>query len=341
MIGCYVSRRVSLLRSNKQQQPTMSAGPWKKRRSAQDRIAIARSKRGRNVTTVCSGAHSGDHLDLASSSSLDISETTSDVDTSETIDHTSQSSTVSSPCTDLPQQLTDEQILDKLDNWVQDIGREDNMMLTLLLYETFQKEFGLGKLEAAVKVSRIVHHHERSIRRWRDSSRQHGDIPSLKVGQYERQTLADDEEVRRKATAWAREHSNVKGQPNMTIQDFCQYLNNDLLPSLSFLRGLPNKVSLETARKFLHNLGFERVDTGKKGVYIDGQERPDVVQERAIFLQKFTDLECNHLPPPCPSDVSPEVTELTDSGNPASSKHLVIICHDESAFQSNEDQTFS
>ena len=170
------------------------------------------------------------------------------------------------------------------------------MMLTLLLYETFQKEFGLGKLEAAVKVSRIVHHHERSIRRWRDSFRQHGDIPSLKVGQYERQTLADDEEVRRKATARARKHSNVKGQPNMTIQDFCQYLNNDLLPSLSFLRGLPNKVSLETARKFLHNLGFERVDTGKKGVYIDGHERPDVVQERAIFLQKFTDLECNHLP---------------------------------------------
>ena len=83
---------------------------------------------------------------------------------------------------------------------------------------------------------------------------------------------------------------------------------------------------------------LERVDTGKKGVYIDGHERPDVVQERELFLQKIQDYETSHLPPPCPSDClhvdCPSTRDHT-------LKQLVIICHDKSAFQSNEDQTFS
>ena len=65
----------------------------------------------------------------------------------------------------------------------------------------------------------------------------------------------------------------------MTIPDFCQYMNSDLSPSLFLSPGFPRKISLETARKFLHDLGYERVDSGKKGVYIDAHER---LQERSI-----------------------------------------------------------
>ena len=113
-----------------------------------------------------------------------------------------------------------------------------------------------------------------------------------------------------------------------------------VLPFLSLPPGFPRKISLETARKLLYDLGFERTDSGKKGVYIDGHERPDVVQER-FFLQKLNDLETHHLPPPCPSHISPLDSLPPPVGNFVSSKRLVIICHDESTFQSNEDQLYS
>ena len=41
-------------------------------------------------------------------------------------------------------------------------------------------------------------------------------------------------------------------------------------------QGFPCKVSIETARKWLHKLGFA-VLTPKKGLFIDDHERPDVV----------------------------------------------------------------
>ena len=41
--------------------------------------------------------------------------------------------------------------------------------------------------------------------------------------------------------------------------------------------GFPRMIGLETARKFLLDLGFQRVDVGKKGICTDGHEREDVV----------------------------------------------------------------
>ena len=43
--------------------------------------------------------------------------------------------------------------------------------------------------------------------------------------------------------------------------------------------GFPRKISVETARNWLHKLGFE-VLTAKKGCFVDGHERADVVEYR-------------------------------------------------------------
>ena len=51
---------------------------------------------------------------------------------------------------------------------------------------------------------------------------------------------------------------------------------------------------METARKWLHELGFEILQRSK-GVFIDGHERPDVVESRVKFLQAMT--ECGFLRP--------------------------------------------
>lgn len=50
--------------------------------------------------------------------------------------------------------------------------------------------------------------------------------------------------------------------------------------------GYPRKISVQTARLWLHELGFQVLDK-KKGIYIDGHERDDVIKNRKKFLRKL------------------------------------------------------
>ena len=55
----------------------------------------------------------------------------------------------------------------------------------------------------------------------------------------------------------------------MTASSFCQWVNESLLPNEGLELGYPRRVSVDTARKWLHELGCSVLDQ-KKGVYIDG-----------------------------------------------------------------------
>jgi len=81
----------------------------------------------------------------------------------------------------------------------------------------------------------------------------------------------------------------------------------------------------------LHKLGFEKLNS-KKGVYIDGHERSDVVEYRKLYLRKLEILSTSHVPPPLCSNEDPTFIM------PSTSRKLVLIFHDESTFHSNEDQ---
>ena len=181
----------------------------------------------------------------------DVTQSASSITTETTADTSNplQASTESAASIDLSQRPADDQILASIDEWVLALPGKDSQMLTMLLFETFCKEFGLGTMAAAAKVSNIVHHNERTVRRWRDKFREHGEFKQLRVGQYERLSITDDEELCGKATAWAREHANIKGQPNMTVPGFCQHINNEILPSSFLSPGFPRKICLEYARK--------------------------------------------------------------------------------------------
>ncbi len=77
--------------------------------------------------------------------------------------------------------------------------------------------------------------------------------------------LWSNEELNKKATKYVRGNANVKGKPNMTSIEFCQWVNNNLLKNSTLEPGFPRSVSLSTAVRWLHHLGFE-VLTPKKGV---------------------------------------------------------------------------
>jgi len=87
----------------------------------------------------------------------------------------------------------------------------------------------------------------------------------------------------------------------MTAKSFCQWVNDQLLPSHDLPPNLPRAISVRTATRWLHQLGY-RPQSHKKGAYVDGHEREDVVKSREEFLKKLKELKESHLPPPPCSD---------------------------------------
>ena len=85
-------------------------------------------------------------------------------------------------------------------------------------------------------------------------------------------------------------------------------------------------------------MDFE-VLTPRKGIFVDGHERPDVVESRKAFLRKmvkigflhFTNAPTEQARQALPEDVDPPILERREK--------TVVFFHDETTFQSNEDQT--
>ena len=90
------------------------------------------------------------------------------------------------------------------------------------------------------------------------------------------------EELNKKAARYIRENANVKRQPNLTAVN-----GSTTISCTSAL--ISEKILLETARKWMLELGFNVVRK-KKGTYVDGHERDDVVEYRQQFLQRIVSL---------------------------------------------------
>ena len=101
----------------------------------------------------------------------------------------------------------------------------------------------------------------------------------------------------------------------MTAQSFCDWINNDLLPSSHLPPHFPQSISLRTAIRWLHHLGF------KKGIYIGGHKHSDVVKHRKHLLKTLHDLRTAHKPPPLCSDRPPHIRQEEDEDK----KEFVVI----------------
>jgi hypothetical protein len=209
-------------------------------------------------------------------------------------------------------------------------------MLAVLLMESFRKRQKMQVVDAAREAGSIVGYSDRTVRTLRkqfwDNS---GMLEERKQGKYERMTVYGDEEMNRKAAEWVRANAFLKGQPNMTAQSFCVWVNEDLLPSSHLPPHFPRRVSFRTSIRWLHHLGFKPV-SHRKGVYIDGHERDDVVLHRGKYLREMAALRASHRPPPACSDEEPQIRVEDDDEK----KTLVILYHDESIYNSNEGQTW-
>jgi len=83
----------------------------------------------------------------------------------------------------------------------------------------------------------------------------------------------------------------------MIAAGFCTWVNNTLLPKvIEYHPSAPSKISVRTAIRCLHGLGFETLSS-KKGIYIDGHERQDVIDYRKLYLRKQEIQASTHAPP--------------------------------------------
>ena len=116
----------------------------------------------------------------------------------------------------------------------------------------------------------------------------------------------------------------------MTAGSFCAWVNKELLPSRNLPPNFPRSIGLRTATRWLHRLGY-RPQSHKKGAYVDGHERDDVIAHRREYLDMVKKLHDSHLPPPPSGERAP-----TPPPDAESKKKLVLIYHDESIFSTNE-----
>ena len=226
-----------------------------------------------------------------------------------------------------------------VEDWVLTLDRENVVSLALFLTYHLVHLLNFTTTKAAEYAGIMVGKSDRTVRQWQADFRENGCIPDSKQGHYQRTgVLWSCEDLNKKATKYVRENSNVKGRPNLTKLSFCRWVNEELLPNENLEPGFPRHISTETGRKWLHMLGFE-VLSSAKGMFFDGHERKDVVQERKMFLERMVEVGFLH-----PSEApTPEAAAAFPSSVPLALSEVrektAVIFHDESTFQANDDQS--
>lgn len=161
-------------------------------------------------------------------------------------------------------------------------------------------QYSIKATAAVLEAAWITGFNEKNIRYYRKEFMVNkGKFKEEKRGKHKRVCLFNDEDLLLQASMWVIENVVSKGGPNMTARAFCQWVNDTILPSRNFPPFFPRSISVITATRWLHHLGY-RLKSHKKGTYVDGHEREDVVEYRSKYLNMMKRYYDTHLPPPPP-----------------------------------------
>lgn len=168
--------------------------------------------------------------------------------------------------------------------WVESLSRDDLLSLAILSWHIFSSILPFNITDAAGLIGRALGKSDRSVREWQTTfNANHGSFSNTLQGKYKCDgVLWHSEDLNKQAVKYVWQNTAVKGKPNLTAGSFCQWINECLLVMQTLEPRYPRRVSVETAWKWLLELGFTVMDH-KKGTYIDGHERSDVVEYRNKF----------------------------------------------------------
>lgn len=131
-------------------------------------------------------------------------------------------------------------------------------------------------------------------------------------------SLMFDENFRMELKQYVHNNGYVKGKPNLSLSQVVSWV----------MEKWGAEICEETARVWMHKLGFTYRQFSK-GVYFDGHERADVIQDRKEYVATMSLYESRFLTAHSPT-LSPQCTQWP----------VIRLFHDESTFHSNADQAF-
>jgi len=188
---------------------------------------------------------------------------------------------------------------------------------------------GDGKMAASEDAARIFGKSgpsaSRMVRAWSKIFYDGQEFPPSRKGAHQKTvSLIDDEDVRADCLEYLRGLSESEVSPKSLLK----FVNEELLPKYT---GSPHSsICLRTAQNWLYVLNF-RFQERKKGVYVDGHEREDVVEYRREFLQRMA----GWLPfmATYEENASGHMEEHLPNLQPGAKRHVFVV-HDESIFTS-------
>ena len=175
-----------------------------------------------------------------------------------------------------------------MQSWVQALDHEEKKSLAMLLSFVLVKELSFTETKAAKLTVTGIDKNGKTIlvgeftpsKMWVNSWRANKNITRELVccGQTKNSTKCH--------LSYVPANAAVKVKSNMTSMEVCKWMNKTLLPNSNLEPGFPCQISIETSRKWIHEMDFE-VLTGRKGIFVDGHERPDVIESGKIFPTKM------------------------------------------------------
>ena len=205
-----------------------------------------------------------------------------------------------------------------------------NKLLVLRNFATLRIR-GEGRIDASIQVAKqwqdgVGTNFARRIRFLARHYQLFEQLPPENRGKYTNRSLLSDKQVQ---TA-ARMYLTSLPTGEVTPSRFHRMLNEHIPPSLGY--NLRTGLSERTARRWLVNLGW-RNKLLRKGVYMDGHERPDVVEYRkSIFLPLMASYQGRM------AKWEPQGSQLVrvDPVLGPGEKQVIVVFQDESCFHVNE-----
>ncbi|KIL54192.1 hypothetical protein M378DRAFT_188729 [Amanita muscaria Koide BX008] len=206
-----------------------------------------------------------------------------------------------------------------------------NQLLIIRNFATLRLK-GYGRMEASMTIAEQWHegtgsqvHFSRRVRALARHYQIYEQLPEEKRGNSRNAySLLKDESVRNATRGWLTEQE----VGSITPQKFVHALNEKILPELGIK---PEKaLSERTARRWLIKLGWTRT-LYKKGIYLDGHERPDVIEYcEEIFLPHLLGYERRMA-----KYEGPELNRIEPDLEPGE-REIIPVWQDETCCQQND-----
>eukprot|EP00733_Pompholyxophrys_punicea_P001280 Pompholyxophrys_punicea_v1_NODE_595_length_1623_cov_2.719388.p1 type:complete len:228 gc:universal NODE_595_length_1623_cov_2.719388:1291-608(-) len=143
-----------------------------------------------------------------------------------------------------------------IDTLLEELSLDHQKQVAISIYFS-QRARGERKMAALSSAAQVVQASEKTVRAWReDFVSNGGKFTEDGRGHWRRSSFLDDEDLLMEARKFVMNNSVKRGERNMTALDFRNFCNKEILPKLPKSDFRRKEISLSTAKRWLHQMGY-------------------------------------------------------------------------------------